>query len=264
MDLSKPKVMGIINVTPDSFYKRSRKQTMNEALKEAEKMLREGADFLDIGGYSSRPGSQNVSIDEELARVIPPILSIKTEFPGSILSIDTFRSRVAEQAVDVGADIINDISSGHLDSKMLPVVSRLKVPYIAMHMKGTPQNMQKQADYENPIREILFYFSEVIEKSKALGIKDLMLDPGFGFSKTVEHNFHLLNKLEHFRWLEFPLLAGLSRKSMIHKTLDQKAENALNGTIILNTLALFKGISILRVHDIKEATALVKLMSKLS
>lgn len=264
IDLSSPKVMGIINVTPDSFYSDSRKKHLDEILITAEKMLEDGADFLDIGGYSSRPGAEDISIDEELERVLNPIKQVKVKFPKAIISIDTFRSEVARKAVEAGATIVNDISAGHLDAKMLEVVAELNVPYIAMHMKGTPQKMKEQSNYEDVIKEVMYYFSEVVDKCNHLGIKDVIIDPGFGFAKTAEQSFHLLNHLEHLKWLDRPILVGVSRKSMIYRTLDLTTEQALNGTTALNTLALFKGASILRVHDIKEAKEVVNLINQLN
>ena len=263
VDLSSPKVMGIINVTPDSFFEGSRKTEDHKLLRTAHNMLKEGADFLDIGGYSSRPGAEDISEEEELRRVVRSIELVKEEFPKSVISVDTFRSNVAKESVYAGASIVNDISSGHLDELMLGVVAELKVPYIAMHMRGTPQTMQGLIEYDDLMGELMTYFSDVLHKCNSLGIKDVIVDPGFGFAKTIEQNFHLLNHLEYFRWLEKPILAGLSRKSMIYRSLNVTADVALNGTTALNTLALFKGASILRVHDIREAIEAVKLVSKL-
>lgn len=256
--------MGIINVTPDSFYERSRKKTIKEILEIAERMLLEGADFLDLGGYSSRPGAKDIEEQEELDRVIAPIYHIKKAFPQAIVSIDTFRARVAEKAVDHGAEMVNDISGGHLDKNMLKIVARLNVPYIATHLKGNPQVMKQMSTYDDMIKEIMLYFSIINHRCQQLGIKDLIIDPGFGFAKTVEQNFILLNSMAYFQWLALPILVGLSRKSMIYKTLNVNAEGALNGTTSLNTLALCKGTSILRVHDIKEAVEVIKLTEKLT
>lgn len=263
-DLSEPKVMGIINVTPDSFYSGSRKQAQVEILKTAEKMLVEGASFLDIGGYSSRPGADDIPVDEEIARVLGPIEEIAKEFSSSIISIDTFRSEVASAAVESGAAIVNDISAGQLDSDMLKVVADLGVPYIAMHMRGTPQTMKGMTEYDDVVMEVTKYFSKVIKDCNQMGIKDVIIDPGFGFAKTAEQSFRLLNRLDHLKSLERPILVGVSRKSMIYRTLDIAAEEALNGTTVLNTLALFKGAGILRVHDIREAAETVKLISQLN
>ena len=259
MDLSEPKVMGIINITPDSFFSGSRVNTNHEILKQAEKMLAEGADFLDLGAYSSRPGAQDISEAEEEARLLPAVALIHKEFKEAFISVDTFRAGVAEKAIHTGAHIINDISGGNLDSKMFETVGKLKVPYILMHMKGTPQNMQSQNHYDDMMEEILYYFSEKIHQLKAYGVHDIILDPGFGFAKDITQNFSLLKHLAIFKILGFPVLAGLSRKSMIWKTLDITADEALNGTTVLNTLALQNGAAILRVHDVKAAKESISL-----
>ena len=256
--------MGVINVTPDSFFSGSRKNELTAFMKAAEKMLEEGADFLDIGGYSTRPGSTDISTEEESTRIVEPIAQLAKEFPEAKISIDTFRSEVAKKACDVGACIVNDISAGHLDEQMLHTVSKLKVPYIAMHMRGTPQTMMDFTDYENLLLDVSKYFSNVLRKASVLGIDDVILDPGFGFSKTLEQNYELLSGLEYLKHLDLPILVGLSRKSMIYKLLNISPNEALNGTTTLNTLALFKGASILRVHDIREAVEVVKLVSQLS
>ena len=263
LNLTEPKVMGIINVTPDSFYDGGR-ITTDEILYKAEKMLTEGGTILDIGGYSSRPGADVVSEQEELNRVIPVVNSIQNKFPDAIISIDTFRSKVAHEAVLAGASIINDISAGSLDEKMFEMVRKLQVPYIMMHMRGTPQTMSKLTDYGNITQDLLFYFSERIAKAREIGINDLIADPGFGFAKTRQQNFKLLNDLELFRSLDVPFLVGLSRKSMIYKTLNVSAEAALNGTTALHAIALIKGASILRVHDVKEAIECIKLVQNLN
>ncbi len=263
MDFSTPKVMGILNVTPDSFYGESRKTDDNEMLTAVGKMLTEGADFIDVGGYSSRPGAAEVPVEEELRRTVGAINLIKKEFPSAVVSIDTFRSHVAKQTVEAGADVVNDISAGYMDEEMLPTVADLGVPYLAMHMKGTPSTMKEMTQYDDLIKEMMFYFSSIQDRCKKLGIRDLIIDPGFGFAKTSEQNFFLLNRLEHFQRLECPILVGVSRKSMIYRLLGLTADEALNGTTALNTLALFKGASILRVHDVKEAVEVVKLMSQL-
>lgn len=255
--------MGIINVTPDSFYLGSRKNSTKEILKVAEEMLSEGATFLDIGGYSSRPGATDISETEELERILEPIKTIRKEFPESIISVDTFRSEVARQAVASGADMINEISAGHLDEEMLKTVAQLSVPYIAMHMKGSPQTMKDMATYENIVTEVMYYFSKVIGDCNELGIKDVVLDVGFGFAKTANQSFQLLKHLDHFRHLEKPILVGISRKSMIYKSLEITADEALNGTTVLNTVALVKGASILRVHDVKEAVEAINLVNRL-
>ena len=263
IDLSEPKVMGIINITPDSFFSGSRKNSEKEILTTAETMLKDGATFLDLGAYSSRPGADDISEDEELHRLLPAIELILKEFPEVMLSVDTFRSKVAKKAIETGAAIINDISAGHLDSNMLSVIAELQVPYIMMHMKGTPQTMKDLNQYEDLTSEVLFYFSERIAAARKLGINDLIIDPGFGFAKNIQQNFELLNKLELFKNIELPILVGLSRKSTIWKTLNIKPEAALNGTSVLNTISLTKGANILRVHDVKEAMECIKLTSEL-
>jgi len=264
IDLSSPKVMGILNITPDSFYDGGKHNSEKAILKHVEQMLLEGATFIDIGAYSSKPGADFVSEHEELARVSPIITRVLKEFPEALLSIDTFRSRVAKECIQMGAALINDISAGKLDDTMLNTVADLHVPYILMHMRGTPQTMQKQTVYNNLIKDILFYFSERIAAARQLGIVDLIVDPGFGFAKTLEQNFELLNQLELFKMLELPLLVGVSRKSMIYKTLQHSASEALNGTTALNTIALQKGANILRVHDVKEAIETIKLVQSLN
>lgn len=260
VDLSTPKVMGILNTTPDSFYDGGVLKNEKEILGQAEKMLNEGATFLDIGGYSSRPGAKDISISEELNRVIPAIEHILKNFPETSISIDTFRSEVAKKAIESGAAIINDISAGKLDENMLNTVAQLQVPYIMMHLRGTPQTMQTLSSYENVTLDVLHYFSERIAAARLAGINDIIADPGFGFAKTVEQNFELLSKLELFKNLEIPILVGLSRKSMIYKTLGITPQEALNGTTALNSIALLKGVNILRVHDVKEAMECVRLV----
>jgi dihydropteroate synthase len=264
LDISVPKVMGILNVTPDSFYGGSRFAEPLAILKQVEKLITEGADFIDVGGYSSRPNATDVSEEEELQRVLPTIQSIQKEFPHAILSIDTFRAEVAKQAVLNGASMINDISAGELDIKMLETVATLKVPYIAMHLRGTPKTMNQLTTYENLVKDITDYFHKKINQLHSLGIKDVVIDPGFGFAKTVEQNFELLNHLDYLQILGKPMLVGLSRKSMIWRTLNTSADHALNGTTALNTVALLKGASILRVHDVKEANETIKLLSALN
>lgn len=262
--LDKPKIMGILNLTPDSFFAESRVgKTRDEILFRVRKMLEEGADFLDLGGYSTRPGALDISVQEEIDRIAPTVGLIKREFPDIFISIDTFRSKVVAEAVSAGADIINDISSGNLDEDMLPLIASLGLPYIAMHMKGNPQNMQFQSNYSDILGEILHYFAEKVDLIKKLGIKDVIFDPGFGFAKTVEQNFFLLKNLRSFEALGFPLLAGISRKSMIYKTLQIEADKALNGTTALNMFALLQGANILRVHDVKEAKETIKLFEQL-
>lgn len=260
IDLATPKVMGILNITPDSFYDGGNLTNERLILAQAEKMLKQGATFLDIGGYSSRPGADEVSEKEELLRVVPAVESILKQFPNALISIDTFRSKVAKKCVEVGAVMVNDISAGYLDSNMKKTVAQLKVPYVMMHMKGNPKTMNSLADYYNVTKEVLFYFSEKLAEARALGMNDMIVDPGFGFAKTRQHNFELLNHLELFKSLEVPLLVGISRKSMIYKTLQTSPEEALNGTTALHSIALLKGASILRVHDVKEAIECVTLL----
>jgi dihydropteroate synthase len=263
IELSTPKVMGILNVTPDSFYEDIRVTEPLAILKQVEKMITEGADFIDVGGYSSRPNAADVSEEEELHRILPAIQSIQKEFPNAIISIDTFRSEVAKQAVMNGASMINDISAGDLDAQMMDTVVDLKVPYIAMHLRGTPQTMNQLATYENLVKDITDYFHKKINRLHNLGIKDVIIDPGFGFAKTVEQNFELLNHLDYLQILGKPMLVGLSRKSMIWRTLNTTPDHALNGTTALHTIALLKGATILRVHDVKEAVEAIKLVQKL-
>ena len=264
IDLSQPKVMGILNVTPDSFYDGGRFRNTSSIMRQVDQMLEEGATFIDVGAHSSRPDADDVSLAEELQRILPIVELIIKNFPDILLSIDTFRSEVAKQCVDAGACLINDISAGHLDNNMFETVAKLNVPYIMMHMRGTPKTMQRQTNYDDLLKEILFYFSERIEKARASGIVDLVVDPGFGFAKTLEQNYELLNKLQLLKITDLPLLVGMSRKSMIYKALGSSAEKALNGTTVLNTMALQKGAGILRVHDVKEAVECVKLYNMLS
>ena len=264
IDLSLPRVMGVLNITPDSFYDGGLYKDDFNILNQVEKMLNEGATFIDVGAYSSRPNADHVSENEELKRILPIVNLILKKFPKTLLSIDTFRSNIAKECIESGACMINDISAGKLDKDMLQIVANLHVPYIMMHMKGNPQNMQKQTEYDNLIKDILFYFSERIDAAKALGIVDVIIDPGFGFSKNLEQNFELLNHLELFKMIEKPLLVGVSRKSMIYKTLETSAKEALNGTSVLNTVALQKDASILRVHDVKEAIECIKLVESLN
>jgi dihydropteroate synthase len=254
--------MGIVNLTPDSFYAGSRFNA-DSVLTRVEQMLADGADFIDVGGYSSRPGADDISLDEELKRVIPVVKAIQKIFPQAILSIDTFRAEVARQGIAEGASMVNDISAGLLDIKMMEVVANAQVPYIMMHMRGTPQTMHQHTDYQNLVKEVVDYFHERIYRAHQVGIKDVIIDPGFGFAKTVSQNFELLKTLERLQVLEHPVLAGLSRKSLIWKTLQVKPEDALNGTSILNTMALKNGVNILRVHDVKEAVECCKLMKPL-
>ena len=261
-DFSSPKVMGILNITPDSFYDGGKFKDDQKIKNHINKMINDGMDILDIGGYSSRPGASEVSISEELERVIPTLIFIKKNFKNLIISIDTFRSEVAKASLIEGADIINDISAGVFDSKMMDVISKFNCPYILMHMKGNPRNMQNSPKYKHTAVEIIQFLAERIKVARKKNIVDIIVDPGFGFGKTVEHNFEILNNLENFKALDAPLLTGFSRKSMIFKTLKTTSDEALNGTSSLNTIALMKGTNILRVHDVKEAKECIILYEK--
>ncbi len=263
IDLSTPKVMGILNVTPNSFYDGGQYVTEKTILNQVGKMLQEGATFIDLGAYSSKPNAEFITVEDEIERLLPVVQSILKHFPETLLSIDTFRSEVAKIALDHGAAIINDIAAGNLDEKMMETVAHFQVPYIMMHMKGTPQTMTSLTQYENIVKEILFYFSEKISQARSFGINDLIVDPGFGFAKTIDQNYEVLQKLELFQMLDLPILVGVSRKSMVYKTLENSAAEALNGTTALNTIALTKGAKILRVHDVKEAVECVKLFNRL-
>ena len=263
IDLSVPKVMGILNVTPNSFHDGGKHSDQKTMLNHVEKMIIEGAAFIDIGAYSSKPGAEFVSEAEEMRRLVPIIELVLKYFPETLISVDTFRSNVAKTAIETGACMVNDISAGTLDSIMMESVAKLRVPYIMMHMKGNPQTMQSLAHYSNITKEMLYYFSEKVAQARSFGMNDLIIDPGFGFAKTKEQNFEVMNNLELFQILELPILVGVSRKSMIYKTLDTKPDLALNGTTVLNTIALQKGANILRVHDVKEAMECIKLVSQL-
>lgn len=263
IDLSTPKVMGILNITPDSFYDGGSYKNAILILRQVEKMVHEGATFIDIGGYSSRPGAAFVSEEEELQRVVPIVKIVAEEFSDTLISVDTFRSKVALETVGAGASIINDISGGNMDENMFSIVSDLKVPYILMHMKGTPQNMQINPTYTNVVTELISFFSAQIKKLTQLQVADVIIDVGFGFGKTIPHNFELLHKLQLFKNLEVPILAGLSRKSMLYRTLDITAAAALNATTAANTIALMNGANILRVHDVKEAMEAVTIYNQL-
>jgi len=260
IDLSQPKVMGILNITPDSFFDGGKYKEEIAIIERVRKMLDEGATFIDVGGYSSRPGAAHISEEEELERVVPVVELLLANFPGIIISVDTFRSAVAKACVLKGAAMINDISAGEMDSNMFSVVADLQVPYIMMHMAGTPQNMQSNPQYGNIVNELLRYFSEKTQQLKLLGLKDVLIDVGFGFGKTLEHNYELLQQLSLFKTLDFPLLVGVSRKSMLYKPLGITADKALNATTVAHTLALVNGASILRVHDVKEAVEAVKIV----
>lgn len=259
LSLAQPRVMGIINVTPDSFYDQSRKQTKQDVIEMANIMLDQGADMLDVGAYSSRPGAEDVSEEKEIERLIPAIEAIRGEHPEAVISADTFRANVAEAAIDAGADIINDISGGMDDPEMISTVARLQVPYILMHKKGTPATMQQMTQYADVSLEVMEFFRKQIESCRSAGIKDLVLDPGFGFAKNLEQNYQLLRELSMFQLLDLPLLIGVSRKSMIQKVIGKPADQALNGTSALHMAALINGAAILRVHDVAEAVEVVKL-----
>lgn len=259
LSLADPVVMGILNITPDSFYDGGKYLEEKEILIRVEQMLQEGALFIDIGGYSSRPGAENISEEEERKRVVPAIKSILKRFPGTNITIDTFRGEIAKAAVLEGACLINDISGGTLDPNMFATVAELKVPYVLMHMRGTPQTMNKQTNYDNIVIELISYFEKKIKELEQLGLKDIIIDPGFGFAKTIEQNYELLRHLKYFRILNKPILAGLSRKSMVYKKLGIGVEEAGNGTTVLNTIALQNGASFLRVHDVKQTIEIIKL-----
>ncbi len=254
-----PKVMGVLNITPDSFYDGGKYKDLASVVKQTEKMLNEGADFIDLGAYSSRPGAEDISPTTEKKRLLPILEVLQKEFPNILYSIDTFRATVAEEALLRGAALINDISAGHLDNQMLPTVAKYHVPYVMMHMKGTPQTMKNLNQYDELVSDIKFYFSQQIQKARKYGIADIIIDPGFGFAKNSAQNFELLKSLDLFQHFDVPVLAGLSRKSMIYKTLGITPEEALNGTTVLNSIALAKGAHILRVHDVKEAKEAIQL-----
>ena len=264
MDLSEPQVMGILNVTPDSFYAGSRGVTEQSIVDRLHQCMNEGASIVDIGAYSSRPGAQEVSVAEEMERLRTGLELVRKHRPDAIVSVDTFRADVAKMCVEeYGVALINDISAGQMDNQMFTTIARLGVPYIIMHMKGTPQDMQIAPKYDHFMKEIFYYFSEKVQKLRDLGVKDIIIDPGFGFGKTLEHNYELMNHLEEFALFELPILVGISRKSMIYKLLDITPEEALTGTTALNTIALQKGAHILRVHDVREAVETVKIVQKM-
>jgi len=264
IDLSIPLVMGILNVTPDSFFDGGKYNSVDGALNQAEKIVAEGASIIDVGAYSTRPGAAEVSVEKELQRLLPVAVELRKAFPSTIISIDTFRSEVAEKVIEkIGDCIINDVSGGLLDDQMFETVARLNVPYILMHMKGTPQNMQQNPTYENVTKEVIKSLSERVYKLHELGVSDVIIDPGFGFAKTIDHNYELFNHLDAFRFFELPILVGISRKSMIYKFLGNTPDESLNGTTVLNTLALIGGADILRVHDVKPAVEAVKITQHL-
>lgn len=261
IDLDRPTVMGILNVTDDSFYDGGKYNTIDAAVGRAQQMIDDGATFIDVGGMSSRPGAHEISVDEELKRVIPVIKAVSQNIPDAVISIDTYRSRVAEKAIESGAAMINDISAGDLDKGMFDLVRDLRIPYIAMHMKGTPETMQKDPQYEDVVQDVMDYFLSKKVVWDKLGIMDVIIDPGFGFGKTVDHNYRLLSAIQYLGKLDYPVLAGVSRKSMINKVLDIRPEAALNGTTAVNMIALMRNASILRVHDVKEAAEVLKIYS---
>lgn len=263
VDLSSPKILGILNLTPDSFYDGGKHQNIQAAIQQCEKMISEGADFIDLGAYSSRPGAEEVSTAEELDRLLPVLIALRKQFPTALFSIDTFRAKVAKAALEEGAHMINDISAGNLDPAMLSTVGKHPVPYIAMHMQGKPKDMQNAPSYEDVYQEIMRFFSEKINACYAAGINDVILDPGFGFGKTIAHNYHLLHRFERFQDFKLPVLAGVSRKSMIYKVLGTTPEEALNGTTVLHTVALMKKAQLIRVHDVKEAKECIRLLEQL-
>ncbi len=261
--IDRPLVMGIINTTPDSFFSGSRRHQTDDVLRQVEKMLQAGAGMIDLGGQSTRPGSARIDVDEELQRVIPSVEAVAKTFPDAFISIDTYYAKVAQLAVESGACLVNDVTAGGVDGELLPTVASLKVPYVLMHMKGTLENMQQNPTYENVMTEVFDFFSFKLQQLQQMGINDIILDPGFGFGKTIAHNFQLLKNLSFFDQLQRPLLIGLSRKGTIYKTLNITAEEALNGTTVLNTIGLLNGAHILRVHDVKEAAEAIKLVEAL-
>jgi len=264
VDLSTPKIMGILNVTPDSFYDGGVHNSEKKILNHVEKMLNDGAIFIDIGAYSSRPNGINIDEDEELNRVVPALELVNKKFPETIISIDTFRSKVAETCLNSGASIINDISAGEMDKKMMKIVGKYNVPYVMMHMKGNPQNMIRKTNYDDMLKEIIKYFSKKINQAVSYKINDMIIDPGFGFAKDLKQNYDLLSNIDLLKILDKPIMVGISRKSMIYQSLKTSAKESLNGTTVLNTVSLIKGASILRVHDVKEANECIKLISALN
>lgn len=264
LDLSTPQVMGILNVTPDSFYAGCRMETETEITARAKQILDEGATIIDIGAYSSRPNAEHISAEEEMNRLRVGLEIINRNHPDAIVSVDTFRADVAEQCVkEYGVAMVNDIAAGEMDERMFQTIAELGVPYIIMHMQGTPQSMQQEPHYDNMLKEVFLYFAKKVQQLRDLGVKDIILDPGFGFGKTLEHNYELMDQLEEFRLFELPLLVGVSRKSMIYKLLGGTPQDALNGTTVLNTVALMKGTNILRVHDVREAVEAVRIVEKI-
>jgi dihydropteroate synthase len=263
LDLSQPRVMGVLNVTPDSFYDGGRYFQEKAVSHQLDKLIAEGADIIDVGGYSSRPGADHIPVSEERDRIRPVLDLIRKMHPGLIVSVDTFRAEIAREVVeDYQVDIINDISAGEMDPPIFDAIAELQVPYVMMHMKGTPQDMKERAHYEDMMKEIMDYFSGKYDQLRKLGVNDIILDPGFGFGKTVQHNYQLLYNLNQFKIFELPVMVGISRKSMIYKTLDITPDESLNGTTVLNTIALMNGANILRVHDVKEAREVIQLVER--
>ena len=263
IDLGTPKVMGILNLTPDSFYDGGRYSKESEILKRVEAMLIDGATFVDIGAYSSRPGAAHVSPEEERTRLLPALRTLLKEFKDLIVSVDTFRSQIARESIEAGASMINDISAGSLDEEMFETIAELQVPYVIMHMRGNPQTMQKETDYDNLVKEIILYFSERVFALRRLGVNDVIIDPGYGFSKTLEQNYELLGRSELLKSLDLPVLTGISRKSMLYRLLGTGPEEALAATLAAQTVALMKGTSILRVHDVREAVESIQIIEKI-
>jgi dihydropteroate synthase len=263
IELESPKVMGILNLTPDSFYDGGKYPSQTDVLRRVEAMLSEGAAFIDVGAYSSRPGAEHVSVDEERSRLMPALAAIAKEFEGVLVSVDTFRSEIARESVEHGACMINDISAGSLDPRMFETIGELQVPYIVMHMRGTPQTMQQNTRYENLVKEVIAYFSEKVFALRKLGVNDIIIDPGYGFSKTLEQNYEMLGRSELLKVLELPVLTGLSRKSMLYKVLETGPEEVLAATTAAQSIALLKGTNILRVHDVKEAVQTVRIVEKI-
>ena len=263
IDLGTPKVMGILNLTPDSFYDGGRYSKESEILKRVEAMLHDGATFVDIGAYSSRPGAAHVSLEEERSRLLPALDTLLKEFKDLIVSVDTFRSQIARESIEAGASMINDISAGSLDENMFATIAELQVPYVIMHMRGNPQTMQKETDYENLVKEMILYFSQRVFALRRLGVNDLIIDPGYGFSKTLEQNYELLGRSELLKSLDLPILTGVSRKSMLYRLLGTGPEEALAATLAAQTVALMKGSSILRVHDVREAVETIQIVEKI-
>tara|TARA_B100000902_G_scaffold149523_1_gene146056 strand:+ start:9280 stop:10101 length:822 start_codon:yes stop_codon:yes gene_type:complete len=261
LDLSTGVVMGILNITKDSFYDGGKHNSISKIIRHVHKMLNDGASIIDIGAQSSRPGSEEIPENVEWKKINNVIKTLKNEFPNIIISVDTYRSSVAEKSINIGADIINDISAGNLDQNMFSIIAKYKVPYIMMHMKGNPKNMQDNPSYINVVKEINYFFEERIKKLRKIGVKDIILDPGFGFGKKIEHNYQILNRLNEFKKHKLPILAGVSRKSMIYNLIESSASKSLNGTTVVNVLSLLKGASILRVHDVKEAVECLKIIN---